>query len=514
VKARALALTAMALATSGCALNPFVFSERLDTFTPRGTDGTLLRAPRPAHRGEPLVGDLDLALVALMDQRRLLWAAAGDTETMKNATALGLIALGAVAAYKGLESELNRRWLARAGLSGAAVYGGAQWLEPSKRQQVYLEGAKSLTCLALATAPYEMKAKDFDDARSETRKAHAALERLFSTLRIVGDFRGNDHERFIVRGAWKKARFADAVLRQAEAALGNLEAMGPRLRDLTAQLAGTTADKAAAVSRDLSDLKSALAALKVDANLVIGAQLFEVPKRTDEPGVPAPAGAPAVNEGDDQPEACPTRSAPPPAGSASGAAASPPAAKTGAAAAAPKAPGAGSAVPPAAASRPPLTPPQQPLAPDEVEWKRARLAEIHAALNELNAPLGAVLSLLRRLEAARLESNLPPGCEQTSAFRVLPSERVMRLMPGERAEFAVSGSPAAPVARLLGTVPAAGELEVVTLDGRGSPAERLVRLSAAPTVARELNTVLVVSDSARQREVSIKVRVCAGKPGD
>ena len=75
--------------TAGCA-SPYHFSSRLDTRLP--SDGG-----EAAPASTPLAGDLHLSLAALMGQRRQLWQAAGETELMKNATAFGLIGLGAAA---------------------------------------------------------------------------------------------------------------------------------------------------------------------------------------------------------------------------------------------------------------------------------------------------------------------------------------------------------------------------------------------------------------------------------
>jgi hypothetical protein len=521
-RARLAVALAVALVNAGCA-SPYHFSTQLHAYQPVNNAATHDDSRR-------LAGDLDLALAALMDQRRLLWEAAGETETMKNATALGLIGLGAAGIYRGLRGEESKAWLQRAGLIAGATYAGATWLEPDARQKIYLQGAMSLTCLALTTSAYEMRQKDYGGVRDDVAKARVGLERLASALRLAGRYTRYSDDWWLVRNGWNKLRWASGVLANADKALGNIERTGPRLRDETALVASEVARQVNTVSRDLGRLSEALAQIKPNATLLLGADFSAPPPKDavdkDAPGQPS-SDATKTGAEDDAGEC--KASAPPPApapapaagtvpalvaaaqAAASGAAASAQAASAAAGRAGDAAKAANGSARRAAdsasaAARAAAGGASAPAssAPAPAESLRAQLT---SAMRELDSHLGPVVSFVQRTAAARAALSLPPGCG-TDLPTLLPSTRSIVLRPGDNFHFVMKGDSGRLSVEALG---AGLARDVLDISMPVSGADAGLRLAAGPDVKRKANTVLRIADSKGRVSHEVEVTVCAGK---
>jgi hypothetical protein len=540
--AAAVAL-ALLLGSAGCA-SPYHFSQRLDTRLPQ---------TGPDVPGDKLAGDLHLSLAALMDQRRLLWQAAGEAEHMKNATALGLIGLSAAAIYRGARYTDNKGWMQRAGLAGATVWAGATWLEPSARQSIYLQGAVSLTCLALATAPYEMTTKEYETIKDHIAGARMGLEQLATALRLAGRYEKYSETYWLVYGGWNKLRWANRVLDSADVAMGNLEQAGPRLRDMTALLTSDVATQVKNVSKDLSELPAAITSLKPSVAKLLGADVFAPPpKGDDDKPPPEPPRAPP-DPGTNAPKPA---SAPqdPQCGAGTPAPVNPALAKLGkqveiAAAAASGAAQAATAAASAASAAandpakkarntPKSTPAEVAQArvaaqaavaasaaearKKEVEAERQRFAKENAekmdiahakelreslgkATNKLDEHLGAVASFVKRIAAARNGLELPKGCGAATPVRLVPDKRELLLQAGESFQFVLEGDSGKAAASYLGpSLPP----EVLDITMPLVQATTAVRLSAGTAATRVVSTVVRVSDSKREQNFDITVKVC------
>lgn len=487
------ALVALVLlaGSAGCA-SPYRFSPRLDTRLP-AADGTT-----PKTAGDALAGGLDLSLAALMDQRREFWQAAGEVEVMKNVTAFGLIGLGAVGMYRGLQGEASRHWLERAGLIAAATYAGASWLEPSARQSIYLAGAMSLSCLALVTAPYEMPLTDYKALRRQVADSRAAAESLASALRLVGRYESRGDMWWLARGGWNKLRWANRVLDSADTAMGNIEQAGPRLRDMTAMLASEVAIQIKHTSKDLSELPAALAKLKPDANALLGSEVFPPPKKDDVDGDP-PKNA-TDNASRSEADAKEARKDTDPQCSAVTApeAVKPPAAAPSAPRADPKTPNKEAARKARARASPPAT--------RDTDAYRDFEAHLREAMTELDKHLGPVTSFVQRVSAARQGLTLPVACG-AATVKLVPAKSELVLQPGESFQFVLQGDSGKAGAELLGDpLPR----EVLDVSMPLMRASTVVRLTAGARVPRLANTVLRISDSKGQQHFDIGVKVCPG----
>lgn len=530
---------AVAITSAGCA-SPFRFSPRIDTHLPQPGGEPVLA------KDKVLAGNLHLALAALQDQRRLLWEAADETETMKNATALGLIGLGSAGIYRGLRGTESKGWLERAGLLASATFVGAEWLQPRARQTIYLAGANSLTCLALSTAPYEMTRDDYEKIRDQTDAARSALEALATALRLVGRYSHGSDTYYIVRGGWNKLRWASRVLESADNALGNIEAVGPRLRDMTALTASEVAKQVDSVSRDLGQLQSALTQLKPNANALMGSEVFPPPKKDDvnEVAPNAPAAPSTSSEPKKSAEAdtsCKAMAPPPPVDPAiAELLKQATAAAQSASAAASAASGAASAAR-AALSRPAKVrkdrKPEKAEAPaaaaSAADAKKAAEAEEKARRNEalqaerrmaekvalpelrtkleqaakdLDMALGPVTSFVQRVSSARSALKLPEACGPATVT-LLPGKRDIQLQPGESFQFLLAGDVGKASAQFIALAPSA---DVLDLSMPFIGTATAVRLTAGRRVPTAVNTVVRITDSKGQQSFDVTVKVCAG----
>lgn len=482
---RALALMCAALSTlTGCVTNPYVFSPQLNTY--RLADGS---PGAPKQDPAPLAGRLDLALIGLMDQRALLWKAANDTETMKNWTALGLIGLGAVGIYKGLDAEVHKTWLRKAGLGAAAVYAGATWFEPTARQRIYLAGAMSLTCMALTVAPYEMTQEDFKEEIKNLNDARDKLERLYAALAMTPSNLDKPTQDK-VRKAESFKRFATAVLNSADETLGNIEKVGTRLRDMAALTASKVSDEVSSTSKDLPQLETVIKSLQPQANLLLGSQIFAPPppqSSDDKDGTPAdPTKAKSTDAASTGTCAGPKPGSKPD---------TPPAAGSDAKGAdAPKPKTSKLVAPAGAASAPPDTPPPP-----------VELGNLEHALNELSKPLGRAVSLVRRVQAARSGQDLPQACG-TKSITLFPGDRSIVLQPGTSFQYLLSGDEGRPGVQV---VTAAPPTDVLDISLPATQAATTVRFSAGPAIKKQVDTIVRITDSGKTQQFDITVRVCA-----
>jgi hypothetical protein len=544
-RATAVALAA-AVAASGCATS-FPYSPRLDP--------QALPAGSPGAAKRELAGDLHLALGALQDQRRLLLAEAGVMGNLNNAAGLGLLAIGSAAVYRGVRQQDSAGWLQRAGLLTALGFGIHDWYKPVGRQQLYAGGAMALTCLALATTPYEMEVKDYNDTRENVAKARAALESLASELRLAGKFAYHSETWWLVRGGWNKLRWASEALRNADATLGQIESTGPRLLNMVSQFSQKSDGEAAKLGGDVSKLAAAIAALKPNVDLLLGVEAPKLPE-PEETNADPPAGGsdkkeavkgsagdntdvtPTTTEAEDSADAaCPAaKVAKSPAAAASAASAEQ---KTLAAAA--TALSAAAAASSAAGDvRKVLLTAQGQAAVKAAATASARVAEIEAetrrlrqvadaarrvteraadeaqakdvrerlttALRALDSSLGPVVSFVNRVASARRVVSLPSGCgEQSEAVTLSPARRSIVLQPGESFQFVLSGDSGKAIAQFLAFAPPANELDLSMPLTQAMPA---VRLRAGLSVAETLNTTVRITDSRGRQSFDVAVKVC------
>lgn len=511
MSARSMRLTASTLAVStmlsACTLglNPYIFNKELNTYK-----------PRPSKTETGLAGGLDQALLALTAQRADLWDAAGSTEVMKNWTALGLLGLGAAGIYKGIHSSVSDNTLAKVGLAGAAIYGGASWLEPSKRQRIYLAGAMSLTCLALSTAAYEMSQTDFDNYVIAVQAARGDLESIFSILRTIGPTgERNSGESKIVSAAWKRAVFADRALSAAEETLGNIEKVGPRLRDLTALTASEVSKLVDSVGHDLSEVKAAIAQLKPDTNALMGTEIFALPKPEDREA-DAPADSPSAEAKD---AGAAVACDPAPAKEAAKSEATKDATKKGTDAGveagnkakkdkantldkliAAAASAAASAAVSAAASSPLPTPPRRDF--------DVRLEALRVAMVALDKNLGPAISMTRRVKAARERQALPESCGERPS-ELVPNERSIAMRPGSSYQWLLPAETGKPSVQYMTEVLSSDVLDIsLPLIATGAA----VRLKAGNTIGKDMTTIIRIGGSTTKAYYDIAVKMCKSPP--
>ena len=531
---------ALLLGSTGCA-SPFHFSSRLDTRL-SGEPGL---APAAT---EPLAGDLHLSLAAMMGQRRELWQAAGETEKMKNATALGLIGLSAAALYRGVRYTDNKGWLQRAGLLGAATYAGATWLEPSARQTIYLQGAMSLTCLALATAPYEMTKTEYASTKEHIAQARHGLEMLASELRLVGRYTKKSETWWVVRGGWNKLRWASRVLDSADVAMGNIEQAGPNLRDMTALLASEVATQVNRVSKNLSELQDAIAMLKPNVAKLVGADVLtplkkdaldqDPPSGSTAPGIDPnadsgaekAAGESAATPKDPQ---CSESAAPAPAATQQPAkpdSSADPKDNTSAESAAvkhvvqkvmialgvkqvkeskPAAPAA-PAIGAAEAAKKELEAKRRRDATDranqeDVERANELRRRLMTAAKLIDAHLGPVASFVQRVASARNGLELPRVCGAAVAVKLVPDRRELVLQSGESFQFVLEGDSGKAAASYTGL---SLSTDILDISMPLVQATSAVRFTAGSAAKKSVTTTIRISDSRREQNFDITVKVC------
>lgn len=146
----AMVVGSLAIATSGCSLlNPYVRADELD----RGGTAVAGLPVSELPQNEALLS----AITAAAAQRKAYYKAVGERAKLRNGLPLVLIPLSAAAAYKGLSSgggESTRKLLLKEGLVGAGIFGLASYYTSTTREQIYLAGAKALSCSIYAMTAY------------------------------------------------------------------------------------------------------------------------------------------------------------------------------------------------------------------------------------------------------------------------------------------------------------------------------------------------------------------------
>ena len=534
---------AASLAVSGCATS-FPYSPRLDP--------QVLAASAPGATSRELAGDLHLALAALQDQRRLMLAEAGLMGNLNNAAGLGLLGIGSAAVYRGVRKLDSAQWLQRTGLLAALGYGIHQWVRPVERQQLYGEGAMALTCMALAATPYEMDVADYKAMLEHVRKARGGLESLASELRLAGKYPYRQEAWWLVRGGWNKLRWAGEALRNADAALGQIESTGPRLLNMVNQLSQRSDAELVKVNGDVTKIAAAIAALKPNANLLLGVDAFKLPTReetdddppegstdnsSDNGGATGATGATGSTAGTKDDAACPaakTAQAPAPTASATDAEQKALKAAASANAAAAAASSAAGDV------RKVLLAAQGQAAVKAAATASARVAEIDAegrlrkqiadaalreserlkerdeathvreglarAMKKIDDDLGPVVSFVNRVASARRIVSLPEACgERVEAVTLSPARRSVVLQPGESFQFVLNGDTGKASAQFLSYAPPANELDLSMPLTQAVPA---VRLRAGSTIRETVNTTVRITDSRGRQSFEVQVKVC------
>lgn len=225
----------VSLATSGCSLiNPYLRAPQLDS-----TDNAAAGLPSSAL---PENQALLSAVAAAAAQRSLYYSAVGDRAKLRNGLPLALIPLGAAALYKGIAADAGtstRNLLLKEGLVGATLYGLGSYYTSTTREQVYLAGAKALSCSIYAMTPYYVP----DDLASALGSSNLsalnhqlhAVESATQPVRelrqkiAAGDAAGGviDAE---IRRAQASVAAAKKTLRQAVSTRSLLLGAGARLR--------------------------------------------------------------------------------------------------------------------------------------------------------------------------------------------------------------------------------------------------------------------------------------------
>lgn len=146
----ALMAIVFAFATSGCAslLNPYVRAAELDT-----QDAAAAGLPASDAAGnKALVEGIRIAAA----QRKAYYGAVADRAKLRNGLPLALVPLSAAALYKGAVSsgDRTRELLLQEGLLGASLFALGSYYTSTTREQIYLAGAKALTCSIYAASGY------------------------------------------------------------------------------------------------------------------------------------------------------------------------------------------------------------------------------------------------------------------------------------------------------------------------------------------------------------------------
>jgi len=172
---RSLLPIAIAVACGGCALfNPYV--------VPKDAQGKLVTARISSVR---FVGGVEEAIDYADAWRRAYVRAAAEHSKARNVTAAIILPLTAVSLFYGITDHGSGDRITRMALGGSMLYTGTEFLTSKPRQQLYLAGARALTCAIVATRPYlvteewerafNQKRGVLDDKLIALARANAAL---------------------------------------------------------------------------------------------------------------------------------------------------------------------------------------------------------------------------------------------------------------------------------------------------------------------------------------------------
>ncbi len=471
-RARTLSVIGLitSLALSGCATKNFVISPKLHKRS--------AEAPPPE---QALAGGLQYSLDALYDQRRLFWEAAEEIEAGKSITALGLIGLAGAGIYRGAQGTASAGWMQRAGLAGSLTWAGATWFEPNARQKIFLAGADSLTCLASISVAYEMSTTQHLHVLNNIEGARGHVEALYSQRRLL-QASGLSGSHPAIKAIDQKTKYAQRVLNEADKAMGNLDSVGTRLRGLTALTSAKVAREINEVSQDLEKLPAAIASLKPQANLLMGAKVFDVTQTTDaDPAPSEDAESKSASKGDSG--ACPPAPPPPASAPSSDSKKSTQNAKT-------KDKG--------KADTSNVTP------PSPTALTNAQMLPLSNVMSELDEALGPVVSFVQRVAQATRLNKLPAACVQ-DAIELVPDKRSLVLSASESFQFLLEGDPGRAQVQIIGESLEPGTLDISSPLDKGQNLIR-VALKSAPT--ETVQTTLRIADSKGQVHFDVALKLC------
>lgn len=174
------------LTTSGCSLiDPYVRATEVDALD--GPTAAGLPAENLARNSA-----LSKSIVATAAQRKAYYDAVSDRAKLRNGLPLLLVPIGAMALYKGVASdggESTRKLLLKEGLVGATAFGLGGYYTSTAREQIYLAGAKALSCSIYAMTPYSLPMR-IDERLSITELEHdfvaaGAVESAATDVRAI-----------------------------------------------------------------------------------------------------------------------------------------------------------------------------------------------------------------------------------------------------------------------------------------------------------------------------------------
>src|SRR5688572_9267375 len=265
-----LVLLLCAVSLSGCVMvSPHIKSDRLMTL--------------PEGDATRFYGDLPESIAAVNDLRRRYVDAVGEMSTIQNSIGAGLIPLSALALYKGItsSSDSTQRWLAAAGIGGAAAYAFSTAYSSRPRQTVYLAGADALGCLVTSTRPYLYEKSEFGTDKGSDRKTFlGALEYLAASADRLA-------RRLATSPALPETAEAQRTLESARLTLGKARTLhaqvrlaGTRLREKALEVQNQVSVEVLKTEPDLTAVFRSLETIREHAFRFSGSSLL-APKKTD-----------------------------------------------------------------------------------------------------------------------------------------------------------------------------------------------------------------------------------------
>lgn len=226
------ACSMLCLALSGCMtlIDPYVRSPKLDESAVKST--------------------LPEAIAAVEAQRRAYYDAVSERAKLRNGLPLALVPLGAAALYKGFTGDggdSTRRLLVKEGLVGAGLFGLGSQYTSTTREQIYLSGAKALSCSIYAMTPYltldTLGAGISNEKLLAYTRQIAKLEAEQRALKTLRDMPGADSlfradVDLVLAQAGVSLPAARQALNQATTTRATLDDAGARLRAVTETLVG------------------------------------------------------------------------------------------------------------------------------------------------------------------------------------------------------------------------------------------------------------------------------------
>ncbi|MCX2863692.1 hypothetical protein OOZ63_17830 [Paucibacter sp. PLA-PC-4] len=289
------------LSTSGCSLlDPYVRAKEVDALDGAAASG--LPEERLARNSA-----LAKAITATAAQRKAYYDAVSDRAKLRNGLPLLLVPLGAMALYKGVASdggESTRRLLLKEGLIGGTAYGLGGYYTSTAREQIYLAGAKSLSCSIYAMTPYSLPG-EVEDRLSITAlqrdfEAAGALEAATADVRAIKD-KTPAQESTVHAQLQTFLTRSDASLAAARLAYQQAASTQSSLTSAAANLRAATESVIAEVNLQLSTLEPDLSAiLTLVDSLPTNAQRLVPGGKFSRTAAPGEVKAPAIGVAGDE----------------------------------------------------------------------------------------------------------------------------------------------------------------------------------------------------------------------